>query len=74
MVLLPEADRDAAVRSAERVRTTIANHPFERPERVTASFGVTTLAPGDRTDDLIKRVDDALYLAKRSGRNRVEVR
>jgi diguanylate cyclase (GGDEF)-like protein/PAS domain S-box-containing protein len=74
MVLLPETDRDAAVGSAERVRATIADHCFERAGRVTASFGVTTLTPGDRADDLIKRVDEAMYLAKRSGRNRVEVR
>lgn len=38
---------------------------------ITASFGVTQLIDGEGTEDLIQRADDALYEAKRSGRNRV---
>ncbi|ABI56870.1 GGDEF domain-containing protein [Alkalilimnicola ehrlichii MLHE-1] len=72
ILLLPETDLAAAVKSAERLRAAIAEHPFKQPERVTASFGVTTLGPRDRFDVLIKRADDALYLAKHAGRNRVE--
>ncbi len=72
MVLLPESDLAAAMRSAERIRAAIAAHLFAHREPVTASFGVAVLAPDDRLDGLVKRADDALYLAKRSGRNRVE--
>ena len=73
MVLFPETDRASAARTAERVRTVIARHAFEGPQRVTASFGVTDMRPGDGPDDLIKRADQALYLAKGAGRDRVEV-
>src|SRR5579862_6965230 len=39
--------------------------------RFTASIGITELAPGDAPADVIKRADDALYEAKRKGKNRV---
>jgi PleD family two-component response regulator len=41
---------------------------------VTASFGVTSFAAGDDAYTLVKRADEALYLAKTQGRNRVECR
>ncbi|MCW8999241.1 MAG: diguanylate cyclase, partial [Kangiellaceae bacterium] len=44
-----------------------------KPEslKVTASFGVAQLKPGEELDNLIKRADDALYEAKQTGRNKV---
>lgn len=72
MVLLPETGLAAAVASAERLREAIAGHGFAHVESVTASFGVTALGPGDGFDALVKRADEALYLAKSRGRNRVE--
>lgn len=72
MVLLPESGLDAALKSAERLCSAIANHPFKHRKQVTASFGVTVLGPEDQFDTLIKRADDALYLAKHSGRNNVK--
>ena len=39
--------------------------------RVTASFGVAQLKPGDSLSDLLRRADAALYEAKKSGRDRV---
>jgi len=43
--------------------------------RVTASFGVTCTRPGERWTEeaLIRKADEALYLAKKAGRNRVEI-
>jgi predicted signal transduction protein with EAL and GGDEF domain len=38
---------------------------------VTTSVGVTVSAPDERTSDLLRRADRALYLAKAGGRNRV---
>ncbi len=38
------------------------------------SLGVTEYIPGEDTDDLCIRVDDALYAAKRAGKNRVVVK
>ena len=41
-------------------------------DSITASFGVALAQPGDTAEDLITRADDALYLAKRSGRNQIQ--
>jgi diguanylate cyclase (GGDEF)-like protein len=42
--------------------------------RVTASFGVTAAMPGENwtQEGLIRKADEALYVAKKSGRNRVD--
>jgi two-component system cell cycle response regulator len=61
---------------AERLRECIAAEPFqpdgETRLTVTASVGVATLAqPQGSLDALFKRADQALYVAKRGGRNRV---
>jgi PleD family two-component response regulator len=41
--------------------------------KLTASFGVALLAPGDSAQTLMQRADRALYLAKERGRDRVEM-
>jgi PleD family two-component response regulator len=41
--------------------------------RVTSSFGVTSLKPEEDIGAAIKRADEALYVAKSNGRNRVEL-
>jgi len=41
--------------------------------KITASFGLTQYIEGDTEESIFKRCDDALYLAKERGRNRVEV-
>lgn len=72
MVLLPQTGLDAARKVAEKLRHTIADHRFEGPGSITASFGVAQLAPGEDARQLAQRVDEALYRAKALGRNRVE--
>ena len=78
VILLPQTDRAASLVVAERVREAIAGAPW--PLRaVTASIGVATI--GDWSDDktdgatqsalLLERADEALYLSKANGRNRV---
>lgn len=74
-VCLPQTDADAAVRVAERFRETVAARPMATPQsvdvRITVSLGVAALnAPMDSLDDLLKRADTAMYLAKSKGRNR----
>ncbi len=75
MVLMPEASFDQAVRAAERIRAAIERTRFETDVGgiwVTASIGVATLRADDRTfEDLLRRADAALYVAKEEGRNRV---
>jgi len=74
-VLLPDASREVAVRLAEKLRSEVEQKPFIiRREQIsmTVSIGVATL-PQDTLDleMLMQKADEALYKAKRSGRNRV---
>lgn len=71
LVLLPDTPREQAGVVAEKLRALIAE-AVVGAEGVTASFGVATL-PDDATDpdSLLRKADRALYLAKRTGRNRV---
>jgi diguanylate cyclase (GGDEF)-like protein len=76
MLLLPGTVLDSAVTFAERVRKRIAGHTFSFPGgtlRRTASFGVSGWPhPKIRAcDSLVRAADDALYVAKEMGRNRV---
>ena len=73
IVFLPHTDADGAMAFADRVRNTISRMDIlENGYTVTASAGVAILETGDSNEGLIKRADDALYRAKRLGRNRVE--
>ncbi|RAP59526.1 GGDEF domain-containing protein [Oleiagrimonas sp. MCCC 1A03011] len=74
---LPATTRDGAVKMAERLRKEVAAMaaPDEAPDlRVTVSIGVAALGPGaaPTLDEALRRADEALYRAKRNGRNRVE--
>ena len=78
VMLLPGASLDEASVLAERLRAIVAATPvvFTNAEAcpLTISIGVAARVPGD-TDvrDLLRRADDAMYDAKRGGRNRVVV-
>lgn len=78
VMILPETSRKRASEAADRIRRRIEETRFERMEsqpsgKVTLSAGVATF-PVDafNEDSLIKAADQALYLAKSKGRNRVE--
>lgn len=78
-LLLPETPLSAAVRIAERIRKVLEESPTRAhavpPPRVTASFGVTAaVGPSESVEDLLYAADDAVYAAKREGRNRVCIR
>lgn len=75
-VILPHTTRDHAAGLAERIRLRVAERDFgenNRPVRMTVSAGVAALAPGARGSELVSLADQALYLAKDEGRNRVVV-
>jgi diguanylate cyclase (GGDEF)-like protein len=74
-LVLPETDLDGAMHVAERVREALATRIVLGPDgatlRVTASFGVAAY-PGSATPEaLVAAADEALYGAKRAGKNRV---
>jgi two-component system, cell cycle response regulator len=75
LVVLPNSDLDQTVQQADRMRLILAYKPMYvdgKELTVTASFGVTVSDGTERSSDQYVRVaDEALYLAKNSGRNRV---
>jgi len=77
VILLPEVDVVEGAAVAERLRQEIAEMVVFSGDQaigVTASFGVTAWSPSDRDfRDTMARADAALYRAKNSGRNRVEI-
>lgn len=72
-VLLPNLGEAEALKVANALRRAIAAEAFETERgalRVTASFGVATLAAAAALDPMLKAADAALYLAKTMGRDR----
>jgi two-component system cell cycle response regulator len=77
VVVMPETDKAVATMVAERLRRKIAADPFPieqgaRAIEVTISIGIAALnGVEDNAAAILKRADQALYRAKRDGRNRV---
>jgi len=74
-VILPDTRGEQALVAAERVRRALEGALLTlecgTAVRVTASMGVSELAPGQRGQELVQAADRALYQAKGAGRNRV---
>jgi diguanylate cyclase (GGDEF)-like protein/putative nucleotidyltransferase with HDIG domain len=72
VILCPETDLQQAIQRAERLRRTVEEAQLATPVEltVTASFGVAQIEDGDNMESLLERADQALYDAKRGGRNR----
>ena len=74
-VILPGTDIDGAAHLAERVRRALAGREILSADGervpVTASFGVTASGPSTTMKELVDEADEALYRAKRAGKNRV---
>ena len=74
-VILPQTDRLGAAAVGERLRAAVASHqfPLAEPGAITVSMGIANFPDdADSVPGLIEAADRALYLAKRTGRNRVE--
>lgn len=71
LVVLRHVGAEMIERIAEELRLAIALEEIEPAGSVTASFGVSLVKPTDTVEDLLQRVDKAMYAAKTSGRNRV---
>jgi two-component system, cell cycle response regulator len=76
VIVMPETNMAVATMVAERLRRRIATEPFviqqgARAVDVTISIGIAALGENDEPVSVLKRADQALYRAKRDGRNRV---
>lgn len=72
--LVVKADQTEAMIFAERIRATIEQYVFSKVKHITASLGVSQMKEGLTKEMLVKNADDALYNAKRNGRNCVVVK
>jgi diguanylate cyclase (GGDEF)-like protein len=73
LVLLQATDRQAGANVAEKLRIAIEGLRVPEVSGISASFGVAALPEdAEGREELLRRADRALYVAKRSGRNRVE--
>jgi len=75
VVLLPHTQMAEGVTLLEQLRQTVEQCPFHfkgEPVTITVSMGITLFRPGERSDLVLKRADQALYRAKDQGRNRIE--
>jgi len=77
IVLLPDCDIKGGVEIAKRIQSSLAKHSvnFEGKEAcITLSIGVTSLTDKHKNfAQLINDADEAMYIAKSSGRNRIEI-
>jgi diguanylate cyclase (GGDEF)-like protein len=74
LVLLANTTREAAAMVGERLRFAVQAEEYiadGRTIELTISLGCSTLLPSESADSLLRRADNALYIAKREGRNRL---
>ncbi len=78
MIIAPHTSKEDSFKLAERLRKKVSTYKFvvEPPDKfitITVSLGVTQMQPEESVQELIDRVDKALYKAKKGGRNRTVV-
>ena len=73
-IALVESDTEAALAVAERIRKAVASHTVaigNQEIRFTVSLGVTRMQSDCDLNTMLERADNALYQAKKNGRNQV---
>lgn len=73
-ILLPGVDSKGGLIAAERIRSAIAECKLDTIGQITASLGVATFPEhSSNVDELLELVDQAMYAAKRNGRNQIQL-
>lgn len=79
VILLPGVSLNEAIKRANKIRSNVASRMYttcrsgaSKPFRFTVSIGVSEALRDDTAEDVLRRADLAMYLAKSAGRNRVE--
>ncbi len=73
VVIMPDTAVDAAYKVAEKLRSVVASAGFHyrrQPVNITISCGLSGFREGDELNSVFSRADEALYEAKKAGRNR----
>lgn len=68
-MLLPNTKLEDAIRFGKNLQNIIQNLQFPQNLQLTASMGIVEYQDSESIDELIKRVDDLMYVAKQKGRN-----
>lgn len=71
VILLPLVELESAIVFTEKIRELICKIKFEKLDRITCSFGLVEFDINDDEKTILKRADEYLYKAKKSGKNKV---
>lgn len=74
IIICPKTNIDDVLILAENLKHKISSHNFQTVGVKTASIGITSFKENDTITEFLARVDDAMYLAKSNGKNRIEVK
>lgn len=72
LILTPNSDLKSALKLSQNLKDLIEKSEFEMKYSVTISIGISTFSENLTQEELLKLADNALYKAKKNGRNRVE--
>lgn len=73
VVVVHHSDVDSLKLLGEKICNTVAQHVFTDNFNITVSIGVTLVKPGDTELTLLDRADEALYVSKAEGKNRISM-
>ena len=74
LLILPHQNQKKALVLASKIKEAIKAHQFKIVNSITISIGLTQYKEGDTKEEILKKADDALYLAKKAGRDLIIVK
>ncbi|WP_417332748.1 diguanylate cyclase [Halarcobacter sp.] len=71
LIIVPQTEKKSIIKFANMLKEAIESYEFPEVKNATSSFGVTLYKDNESLDTTLVRVDEALYQAKKEGRNQV---